>query len=291
MATKAIATSAELDILNKYNSLVKEALGPDGAYIRAKETMEEMFERCEIDNGDRADVISNVLSNIATGITTGAMSAALTWETTQKELGLKREQLAYELEILEQQGLKAAVDVGSATAAKQAMQAKTIREYGSVTSDVDGNVTGLTESGIAYQSIEGLKQDNLNKVKQGAQLDAAVDQTNANIHKLVADTYVNHGLFTGYTITDTGIASATKVDMGAYKTLSEYNQEVATEQAKGYAYNAWSNAASSSASMLGTMLAAEITPPDATDTSSAWYGYFSPWKEAVDKLKNVTASS
>ena len=59
------------------------------------------------------------------------------------------------------------------------------------------------------------------------------------------------------------------------------NKQVAKEQAKGYAWNAWSNAASSSAGMIGTLVAAEI--PDLDPTT-----YLTTWSTAVSKLNTVT---
>jgi len=48
------------------------------------------------------------------------------------------------------------------------------------------------------------------KIKQENQIESQTNQIYAQIHKLVADTYVNHGMFTGYTITNTGITGASK---------------------------------------------------------------------------------
>ena len=107
-------------------------------------------------------------------------------------------------------------------------------------------------------------------------------QVNAQTHKLVADTYVNHGMFTGYTISDNGITGTTMQAQG-YTTLSQMNKIVAAEQAKGYSYNAWSNAASAGASMLGTLAGAEIQSIDAT----SWAEMINLWKTPTTKLGSI----
>jgi hypothetical protein len=55
---------------------------------------------------------------------------------------------------------------------------------------------------------------------------------------------------------------------------------VSGEQAKGYSYNAWSNAASAGASMLGTLAGAEIQSIDST----SWSEMINLWKTPTTKL-------
>ena len=88
-------------------------------------------------------------------------------------------------------------------------------------------------------------------------------------------------MFTGYTISENGITGTSK-QVQPYVTLSEMNKKVAAEQAKGYSYNAWSNAASSSSGMIGTLIAAEVPNLDPTT-------YLNTWKVAVDKLNSVVS--
>ena len=65
MATVTILTTTDLDVVNKQRKLVEESLGPDGAYIRLKETLIDLLDAGEIKGTDRANVVSTTLSNIA----------------------------------------------------------------------------------------------------------------------------------------------------------------------------------------------------------------------------------
>ena len=154
-----------------------------------------------------------------------------------------------------------------------------IREYGANIVYVNGSVATLPDEGRAYEEIKSMKQSTLNAEATNYGIKAQTEQAHASIHKLVADTYVNHGMYFGYTITENGITGTQKLSTG-YVTLSEMNRVVAGEQAKGYVLNAYSNAASSSAGMIGTLVAAEIPGLDPTQ-------YLQTWKSAVDKLNNL----
>ena len=65
MATVTILTTTDLDVVSKQRKLVEESLGPDGAYIRLKETLLDLLDNGEIKATDRANVVSATLSNIA----------------------------------------------------------------------------------------------------------------------------------------------------------------------------------------------------------------------------------
>lgn len=278
MATLLVET--DIDVISKQRELVTEALGENGVYLRLKDTLEELMDDGEVKGVDRAKLISETLASMTASITANSMSTALQWGTQEKELALKKEELEYQLDILKLQADKLEIDTDGSLADKQLKQAQLLRVYGTKTTDAEGNVTSLGDNGREYETIEGIKQDTANKKLQEPQIISQTEEVQARTHKLVADTYVNHGLFTGYTITDSGINGATKVATG-YKTLSDMNKSVAVEQAKGYAWNAWANAASSGSSMIGTLIAAEI--PDLDPTT-----YLNTWQTAVGKLNGVT---
>ena len=103
MAT--ISISSDLEVLEKYNSLVRESLGSDSVYIRAKETIQDLFIDGLITSGDKAAVISNVIGGIVNSITTSSMAAAVDWAKAEKEIDLKKLELAIQLDILEQEKL------------------------------------------------------------------------------------------------------------------------------------------------------------------------------------------
>ena len=281
MAETVILIDTDIDVISKQRELVTEALGPDGVYIRMKETLQELLSDGEIKGVERAQVVSQTIAQMANSITSSSMSTALQWAAQEKDLYLKKEELEYKIDLMKLEAEKAEQDAASAEANKHLLQAKLLREYGVKTVDGNGDLIGLDSSGLVYEQIRGMVQDTANKALMPEQIQAQTDEVQARTHKLVADTYVNHGLFTGYTINGNGIASATKVNTG-YVTLSDMNKQVAKEQAKGYAWNAWSSSASSSAGMIGTLVASEVA--ELVDDAQA---ALTNWTNAVTKLNGV----
>ena len=127
MATISILTTANLDVVNKQRELTTEALGPDGVYIRLKETLIDLMDKGEIKGTDRANVVSTTLANLAGQITSGAMQTALAWASKEKELELKKLEMGYQLELLKQQGMLAENQVLDSLAGRQLKQAQRIR--------------------------------------------------------------------------------------------------------------------------------------------------------------------
>lgn len=280
MATITVLTTADLDVVNKQRELTTEALGPDGVYIRLKETLIDLMDKGEIKGTDRANVVSTTLANLAGQITSGAMQTALAWAGKEKELELKKREMEYQLELLRQQGILTENQVIDSLAGRQLKQAQRIREYGIATTDSNGNVTSLANNGKVYQEELNVVQDTANKALLPSQIAAQTEELYARTHKTVADTYVNHGIYTWTSITDKGVTGVVKAATG-YTTLSELQKHVAAQQAKGYSYNAWSNAATGASGMIGTLVAAEI--PD-LDPSA----YLSLWQTAMGKLNGIT---
>ena len=275
-----IITSSEIDVVEKQKALVEEALSPDGVYIRMKENLIDLLDRGEIKGADRAKVIADTVAQMSTSITASAMNAGLEWAYKEKELSFKREELSRTLDLLEKQVAKAEQDSIGAIAQKQMLQAQMIRDYGKPVLDNEGNVVSLPDEGRIYETIQNIKQDTLNKQDQNDQIIAQTDEVYARTHRLVADTYVNHGVYSWTTLEKNGIAGVTKATTG-YTTLSDLQKVVTGEQAKGYAYNAWGNAASASGGMIGTLVAAEIPGLD-PDT------YLKAWLSSVNKINLIT---
>lgn len=278
-----IITNSAIDVVEKQRLLVEEALAPDGAYIRAKETLNDLLDRGGITEELRAKVIGETISQIAIGITANAMSTGLQWAAKETENSFKKEEMSRTLALLDSQGEEAKEKAVASIAAKQLLQAQLIRDYGQPILDNDGNVVSLPDSGRIYETIENLKQDTANKVKLNDQVVAQTDEVYARTHRLVADTYINHGVFQWTSLNNNGMSGVQKL-VTNYTTLSDLQKVVSAEQAKGYAYNAWSNAATSSGGMIGTLVAAEI--PGLNYTT-----YLDKWMTAVTKINAVAAPS
>lgn len=278
-----ITMETTLDVVEKQQKLVQEALGPDGAYARLKENLEMLYENADIKAQDKATAIANGLSQFMVSVTNAAMSTGLQWAEQEKTLVLQKAEMERKLALLEQQTLQAVEQTAATLADRQVKQAMLIREYGVASKDSNGNVTALDNSGKEYYNILNIQADTSNKSKQAEVLDSTKQQNWAQTHRIVADTYVNHGVFTWTGLTNTGLTGVSKANTG-FTTLSDMQKVVSGEQAKGYSYNAWSNAASAGASMLGTLAGAEIQSIDAT----SWAEMINLWKTPTQHLGAVT---
>lgn len=279
MTTTVISLDTSMDVISKYKQLVEASANGESLYVRAREVIKALKEDNLITNGDEGAAIAQVVAQLSGSASSQAMSTALAWESAEKEFVLKKEELEKKIDLLKLEATKAEYDIGLAKVTKNAAEAKMIREYGANIVYVNGSVSTLPDEGRAYEEIKSMKQSTLNAEATNYGIKAQTEQAHASIHKLVADTYVNHGMYSGYTVSENGITGTQKLNTG-YVTLSEMNRVVAGEQAKGYVLNAYSNAASSSAGMIGTLVAAEIPGLNPTQ-------YLQTWKSAVDKLNNL----
>jgi hypothetical protein len=263
MAT--ITVTDELDVASKYNTLVTQSLSGDSAYIRAKETIEELVKDGAIADSQKAEIISNVIGSISSTITTASMSTAMQWASAEKEIALKKLELAKQLDILDQEVLLKTAQVDQAVNATRLAKVESRRMHGIATFDETNNILTLDTTGKISKDMS-LADSQITKIAGEVDLVAQkVSESQAAVHKIVADTYVNYGNYSYTGLTATGISTVT-ANHGSYKTLSDTQQDIAIEQAKGYTYNAWANALTGSASMLGTAIAAEYAEFDVGST-------------------------
>ena len=282
MATILIET--KLDVIEKQKQLVEEALGPDSIYIRMKETLLDLLNQGDIKGTEKARAIAETITQMSASITANVMNTGLAWAEAEKRLALQKEELEKQLDILEQQGKLTENQVADTLASRQLKQAQLLRLYGTPSKDSDGNVVMLANEGKEYLTMENIEADTANKAIQGEVLTATKEQNWAQTHKLIADTYINHGVFTWTNLNDKGLSGVSKTNVG-YVTLSDLQKQVSKEQARGYVYNAWANAASAGASMLGTLAGAELE----SIPSTTWTEMINLWKNPTQKLGNELA--
>jgi hypothetical protein len=128
------------------------------------------------------------------------------------------------------------------------------RMYGVATVDtVTGAVTSLSNDGKLYQEIEVLQQQIRNAQAEELVLKGKVRESQASVYKIVADTRANFGNATISLNDDSAIISLT----GTEDSLAFYQKQIAEQQAKGYAYNAWANAVNASSTAVSMLLTAE----------------------------------
>ena len=161
---RSITLDTSIDVVNKYNELVQEALGDESLYSRMKENLVDLMNEGSIKGTDKAKVIGDAISQMTIGLNGQIMDSAMKWAAQEKDLVLKKKELEYRLDILANEGLKAEQDVEMAKEARKLAQAKRLREYGTATYDIDGNLTSLTDAGLVYQQQKLVEK----QIEQGA---------------------------------------------------------------------------------------------------------------------------
>jgi hypothetical protein len=252
-----ITVTKELDVLEKYQALIKQSLSGESAYIRAKETIQDLVDSGAIDDATKAQVISNIVTSIVNNINSSSMSTAMSWASAEKDIELKKLELDKQLEILDQDDLLKQAQVTQVLNATRLAKVESRRMYGIPVFDAEGNIISLDETGKVVTDIALTAAQIVKSGSENTLLGQKVQESQAAVHKIVADTYKNYGNYSYSGLSSTGITTVT-ANHGAFKTLSDTQQDIAIEQAKGYTYNAWANALTGSASMLGTAIASEL---------------------------------
>jgi hypothetical protein len=101
MAT--IAVTSDLDVLDKYKSLIKQSLDSESVYIRTKETLEDIFENSSFTNKEKSEILSQVLISLNGSLVNASMGTAMQWSNAEKEVELKKLELAKQLDILDEE--------------------------------------------------------------------------------------------------------------------------------------------------------------------------------------------
>lgn len=255
MAT--ISVTSDLEVAEKFNTLVKQSLGGESAYIRAKETIQELVNSGAIDDAQKAEIISNIVGGIVNNINSTSMSTAMAWANAEKEIELKKLELAKQLDILDQETFIKTAQVDQIYNAIRLSKIESKRMYGTAVFDESNNITSFDNLGKVSKDTELVTAQILKNNTENTLIEQKIKESYAAVHKIVADTYVNYGNYNYTGLSETGVSIVT-ANHGAYKTLSSTQQDIAIEQAKGYVYNAWANALTGSASMLGTAIAADL---------------------------------
>lgn len=276
---KALAdVNVNLDVMPKFAALMKESVGADSFYVRLKETLDELLANQAIySNVDTTALISNVLTSVTNATTATCMQTALQWVSTEKELLLKKFQIAKDLELADEDKALKAAQAEKLLYETIAIQAQTWRMYGKTKTDPTDRFKLIGfDLHDAFVGIEPSRfsHENRNLTDQNALLKSQLIESYAGIHKATAETVTNMGRWM-YEYTPGGLQEATMtvgqggVD-GIVEPLSDSQRIIAKEQAKGYAYNAWANSVSASAGMIGTVLASDQSPTSLTNAITAF---------------------
>ena len=251
--TNTTQVSATVDVVTKYTALVTASLNGDSVYIRAKETIKELVSDGTLDGAKQAEIISGIIGGVVSSITSSAMSTALDWAKYETDTALKKLEMDQSLGLIGQEILLKTAQVTQVKDQSRLALVESKRMYGTSTF-VGDTLSSLAEDGKVWNDMKLVSQQTLNAGDENYLIKSKLKESKVAIHKVVADTFTNFGAFSFSYDGDEGISTVTRNDVG-HLSLSDTQQKIAIEQGKGYTYNAWANALTGSASMLGTSIA------------------------------------
>ena len=253
-----ISVTSDLDVADKFAILVAQSLSGNSAYIRAKETIQEMVDKGDIDQTQKAEIIASIVGSATNNINSTSMSTALAWATAEKDIELKKLELSKQLDILDQDTLIKTAQVREVENSIRLAKIESKRVFGTGVFDIDGNIVSIDTTGKVVKDME-LTDEQINKIGvENSLIEQKIKESYAAVHKIIADTYVNYGSYTYSGLTVNGVTGVVQNHDVNFNTLSDTQKDIAIEQAKGYTYNAWANALTGCSSMLGTAIASEV---------------------------------
>ena len=142
----SVNVSHELEVIEKFESIMHSSLGSESVYIRTKETLQALIADGSLSSKEKAEIVSNVLNNLNSTLVSAGLSTALQWAAKERDIELDKLKLEKELDILQQDILLRTAQVEKMAWDSIATQAQTIRMYGTPIV-LNGVVTSLAAAG------------------------------------------------------------------------------------------------------------------------------------------------
>lgn len=275
-----IITTGDIDsnVVDIYKKLMAASVGVDSVYIRAKETMSEVFKDGTIKANERAEIMANMLGQLTSSITNQAMTTAFAIAKDNKEspyalakvsedtrlTGNQADKITKESTLVDKQVDKLATDIDATVINGWKVQSDMIATNG-ITPNTSTASAILADQSVASSSTK------YQEVKLG---EAKVYETwSGAIRSMGNVNYtVSSGLPTAVTYDDNGLVTA--------------QTKVARRQYDAFDDNMRQHAVNSSAAMLGVMIGSEAF------TNSDTYGpYIATWQAGMNYLTGTGASN
>lgn len=261
----------DIDIIDTYKKLMEASTGQGSAYLRAKETLIDMYKSVSMTDKAKADSIAQTISNIAINATNQAMEMAYKLETGKRDAVYALTKLKEDTRLTTAQVAKVESDIANATADKDLKvmagwkaQAELYRDYGVSPWNYELLPTLLPTG--AYSSY-GIKVE-------------TIKMSQANVYNGYATAYRQNGVVLPTIDASTGWLTNTTT--GDTNGLSYWQTQVAERQKQGFDDNARQHVANSSATMVSMLLSSEEAAL-VDDASAA----LAKWTTAVDYLNQA----
>ena len=261
----------DIDIIKTYKELMEASTGQSSAYLRAKETLIDVYKNTSITDKMKAEIIANTISSIAINITNQAMEMAYKLEKENRDAKYTLTKLKEDTRLTTAQVAKIEADIENADADKDLKimagwktQGELYRDYGVQTWNYTLLPTILPTNAYATYGT---------KVE-------TIKMSQANVYNGYATAYRQNGLVLPAIDSTTGwLTTGTTGDTTG---LSYWQTKVAERQEQGFDDNTRQHVANSSATMVSMLLSSEEAAL-VDDASAA----LAKWTTAVDYLNNA----
>ena len=152
-----ITLKSDLDVISRYEALVSASLGGESVYARLKDTVDRLVKDGDLSDTEKGKIIAEVLGGLSNSISNSCMQTALQWASNEKDIELKKLELAKQLDILDAEGKLRDAQVLKAKWEGISIQASTERLYGKP-SVVNGVVMSLSPTGKVLAEADLLGQ-------------------------------------------------------------------------------------------------------------------------------------
>lgn len=260
----------DIDIIDTYKKLMEASTGQGSAYLRAKETLVDVYKNTSITDKMKAEIIANTISNISINITNQAMEMAYKLEKENRDAKYNLTKLKEDTRLTTAQVAKIEADIENANADKDLKilagwksQGELYRDYGVHTWDYTLLPTILPTG--AY-SAYGTKVE-------------TIKMSQANVYNGYATAYRQNGTVLPVIDANGWLTTGTTGDATG---LNYWQTKVAERQEQGFDDNTRQHVANSSATMVSMLLSSEEAAL-VDDASAA----LAKWTTAVDYLNNA----
>lgn len=268
-------TTSSLNVTQIYKDLMEASTEKDSAYIKAKETLEALFDTSTLTDRERGSIIADTISKIATGITTSAMNTAYAVAKDDREAPYLLAKLREDTILVQEQQNKIATDIAKDEEDKKLKVMSGWKVQGELVRDYGVNAYNLA---IATDIIPQAQYTNTGNKYE------AERQAKANVYNTYASSYRGNGYVNVTTNIDGSLSGLTTAD-GEGLTTAQIG--VAIRQKEGFDDNMRQHVANSSATMMSMLLSTEASGID-------YIPYLDKWSQSIDYLnvnKNVTAGT
>lgn len=253
----------ELEVIPMYKLLMEASTGHESAYIRAKETLVDMFATTTFTDQEKSTVIAQTISSIATSITSSAMDAAIKIAIENRDSKYVLTKLREDTKLTTAQAAKIEADIAKVEKDRDLLTIQGWKLQGEIYRDYGITAPAITEVIVPTLSYGdyGVKVETLKKAK-------------VDTYATYSNSYRTNGNVSYTADATTGQFTTVGGDLTGL-TLAQTN--VAIRQEQGFDDNQRQHVANSSASMIGLLLSTEASGID-------YAPYLASWTSAVTYL-------